>query len=191
MNKIAIFASGGGTNAEAIMTYFEKHKSAKVAVLLSNRRSAYCLERAKNHNIPAISFSKDTLYNSPNEIIDILHRYDVDFIVLAGFMCFVPVEITKEWAGRIVNIHPALLPKFGGQGMYGDNVHRAVVAAGESESGITIHYVNERYDEGDIIFQASCPVLPTDTPEDVATKIHTLEQEHFPRIIDGELRIKN
>lgn len=187
MNKIAIFASGGGTNAEAIMTYFEKHKSAKVAVLLSNRRSAYSLERAKNHNIPAISFSKDTLYNSPNEIIDILHRYDVDFIVLAGFMCFVPAEITKEWAGRIVNIHPALLPKFGGQGMYGENVHRAVVSAGERESGITIHYVNERYDEGDIIFQASCPVLPTDTPEDVAAKIHTLEQEHFPRIIDAEL----
>lgn len=187
MNKIAIFASGGGTNAEAIMDYFERTDHARVVVLLSNRRSSHSLERARNHNVPAVHFMKETLSSKPEEIIDILHNFGVDFIVLAGFMCFVPVEITKEWAGRIVNIHPALLPKFGGEGMYGDHVHRAVVAAGETSSGITIHYVNEEYDKGDIIFQASCQVLPTDTAEDVATKIHALEQKHFSRIIDQVL----
>lgn len=184
MNKIAIFASGGGTNAEAIMTHFKSSQTANVVLLLSNRASAYALERARNHSVPAIHFTKDTLTSDPAQIVDILHRHGVDFIVLAGFMCFMPREITSEWAGRIVNIHPALLPKFGGQGMYGDNVHKAVVAAGESESGITIHYVNEEYDKGDVIFQARCPLSPTDTPEDVAAKIHTLEQENYPNVVE-------
>lgn len=188
MKRIAIFASGGGTNAEAIMTFFENSTSAEVVVLLSNRRSAYALERARNHGVPAVSFARETLYNTPNEIVDILHRYQVDLIVLAGFMCFVPTEITKGWQGRIVNIHPALLPKFGGQGMYGERVHQAVVEAGEDVSGITIHYVNEEYDQGAVIFQASCPVLTSDTPEDVAAKIHQLEQTHYPRVIDQVLQ---
>lgn len=184
MKKIAIFASGDGTNADAIMTHFNENISGKVVVLLSNRSSALALERARGHNVPAIHFSLATLKDTPEKIVDILRFYGVDFIVLAGFMCFVPAQITKQWQGRIVNIHPALLPKFGGQGMYGENVHKAVVAAGETESGITIHYVNDQYDKGDIIFQARCSVMPTDTAQDVAAKIHRLEQEFFPKIIE-------
>lgn len=188
MKKIAIFASGGGTNAEAIMNHFEQTKDVEVVLILSNRKSAYVLERAKNHGVPTYVFSKSELYDNPQTVVEVLKDYGVDFIVLAGFMCLVPKAITSGWAGRIVNIHPALLPKFAGQGMYGENVHRAVVAAGESESGITIHYVNDKYDDGDIIFQARCELSPTDTPEDVATKIHTLEQKNYARVIEGLLR---
>lgn len=184
MNKIAIFASGSGTNAEAIMGHFEGSDVARVVVLLSNRSTAFALERARGHNIPAVHFEKSILSENPQHIVDILNQYEVDWIVLAGFMCFVPSEITQGWQGRIINIHPALLPKFGGQGMYGDNVHRAVIAAGEHESGITIHYVNEEYDKGDIIFQARCTVEPEDTAEDVATKVRALEQENFPNVIE-------
>lgn len=187
MNKLAIFASGDGSNAEAIMNYFEEKKSAQVVIILSNRKDAYVLQRAKNHSVPTISFSKGELYESPMKFVELLKEHNIDLIVLAGFMCFVPDQITQQWNGRIVNIHPALLPKFGGQGMYGHNVHKAVVAAGEIESGITIHYVNGKYDDGDIIFQASCPVSPTDTPQDVAQKVRQLEQEHFPRTIESIL----
>lgn len=187
MKKIAILASGTGTNAEAIMNYFEQKNSAQVALILSNRKSAYVLQRAVNHGVPAIAFNKSELYDSPEKFVELLQSHNINLIVLAGFMCFVPDLITHRWSGRIVNIHPALLPKFGGQGMYGDNVHRAVVEAGETESGITIHYVNDKYDDGDIIFQASCSLSPTDTPQDVAMKVQQLEQEHFPRIIESIL----
>lgn len=188
MKKIAIFASGSGTNAEAIINYFSNNSQVKVELILSNRKSAYVIERANNHSIEAVCFSRDTLYNNSNEILDILNAHQIDLLVLAGFMCLIPQSIIEAYRGRIVNIHPALLPKYGGQGMYGDNVHRAVIAARERESGITIHFVDEHYDQGAIIFQATCPVMATDTAEDLAQRIHILEHTNFPRIIENVLK---
>ena len=184
MNKIAVFASGSGTNAGAIMEYFVGNPHIQVALVLSNRPDAYVLQRAAERSVPAEVFSRDTLYNSPGEILSTLRRYDIDFIVLAGFMLLVPREIVENYPERIVNIHPALLPKYGGRGMYGDHVHRAVIDAGEPESGITIHYVNDRYDDGDIIFRHSLPVLPEDMPESLAGRIHMLEHRWYPEIIE-------
>lgn len=182
MKNIAIFASGSGTNAENIVNYFKDSSSVRIALIVSNKKDAFVLERAKNLDIESAFFSKSD-FNSTNNVLDLLKERQIDFIVLAGFLLKVPANLLEAYPNKIINIHPALLPKFGGKGMYGDAVHKAVVEAGELESGITIHYVNENYDEGAIIFQAKCEVSPKDTYEDVAKKVHTLEYTHFPVVI--------
>lgn len=187
MNNIAIFASGSGTNAENIINYFSNNNSAKVKLVLSNRRDAYVLERVAKYNIDTYFFDRTEFYHS-GKVLDMLNSCRTDFIVLAGFLWLLPGNILKAYNRRIVNIHPALLPSYGGKGMYGDRVHRAVIANHDRESGITIHYVNELYDAGDIIFQARCRVDTEDTPETLATKIHRLEYLHFPRVIEEVIK---
>ncbi|HJD76267.1 MAG TPA: phosphoribosylglycinamide formyltransferase [Bacteroides reticulotermitis] len=181
--NIAIFASGSGTNAENIIRYFQGNDSVSISLVLSNKRDAYVLERAERLQVPGCVFLKED-WITADKVLAILQEYDIDFIVLAGFLIRVPDLLLHAYPNKIINIHPALLPKFGGKGMYGDRVHQAVIAAGEKESGITIHYINEHYDEGDVIFQAACPVLPSDTPDDVAKKVHVLEYTHYPILID-------
>lgn len=183
MKKIAIFASGSGSNAENIIQYFIQKPEICVKRIFSNVPDAYVLERAKKYNLPTVIFNKEELRN-PEKILRQLQEEEIDFIILAGFLWLMPPCITAAYPNRIVNIHPALLPAYGGKGMFGQHVHEAVLAAGEKESGITIHYVNDRYDEGTTIFQARCPVLPEDTPEDLAARVHELEYKHFPRIIE-------
>lgn len=184
MSNIAIFASGSGTNAEAIFNYFEQNpKKGCVVALLSNNGEAYALTRAANHNIPTLIFGGRELRETPDRVLTFLENHKVDFIVLAGYMLLVPTSITSRYPNRIVNIHPALLPAYGGKGMYGDNVHRAVIEAAEPKSGITIHYVNEHYDEGNIIFQATVDIEKEDTAQTLAQKIHTLEHRHYPAVI--------
>ncbi|WP_336617047.1 phosphoribosylglycinamide formyltransferase [Bacteroides acidifaciens] len=187
--NIAIFASGSGSNAENIIRYFQKSGSAQVSLVLSNKSDAYVLERAHRLEVPCSVFPKED-WIAGDEILAVLQEARIDFIVLAGFLFRVPDLLLHAYPYKIINIHPALLPKYGGKGMYGDRVHQAVVAAGEKESGITIHYINEHYDEGDIIFQATCAVLPTDSPDDVAKKVHALEYEHFPLVIEKLLNEK-
>ena len=184
--NIAIFASGSGSNTENIIRYFRKNEAIQVSLVLSNRSDAYVLERARRLGVPCNVFPKED-WMAGDEILAVLQEYHIDFVVLAGFLVRVPDLLLHAYPNKIINIHPALLPKFGGKGMYGDRVHEAVVAAGEKESGITIHYINERYDEGNTVFQTACPVLPTDSPEDVAKKVHALEYEHFPRVIERVL----
>ena len=188
MRNIAIFASGSGTNAENIIRYFSNKNSAKVSLVLSNKRQALVLKRAEALNIPAVFFDHKDFYDT-RVVSDYLESYKIDFIVLAGFLWLVPGDIIEKYHGRIINIHPALLPAYGGKGMYGEAVHRSVIANHDPESGITIHYVNKMYDEGDIIFQARCKVDPGDTPESLAEKVHALEYVHFPRVIE-ELVLK-
>ncbi|WP_293049682.1 phosphoribosylglycinamide formyltransferase [Paludibacter sp.] len=183
MVNIAIFASGSGSNAENIVRYFESHPCISVSLILTNKADAYVLERAKKLNIPAMIFSK-TEMNESDSLLNLLIEKKIDWLILAGFLLKVPDNLIAAFPDRILNIHPALLPKHGGKGMYGSRVHEAVVAAGEKESGITIHYVNNHYDEGQIAFQATCPVLPSDSAEDVANKVHALEYEHFPKVIE-------
>ena len=183
MKKIAIFASGAGTNAENIIRYFANDERIKVVLVLSNNQKAGVHARVNALGVPSLVFTRDE-FAEGTPIVDILAEYEVDFIVLAGFMCFVSEPLQKAFSARIVNIHPSLLPKFGGKGMYGMHVHEAVVKSGEKESGITIHYINEHYDEGAIIFQASCPVLPNDTPEDLAARVHALEYEYYPKVVE-------
>ena len=183
MRNIAIFGSGSGTNAENIINYFANGKTVRATVVLSNKQEAGIHERARKLGVPSFSFS----YSEFKEGIPVLKKladYAVDFIVLAGFLPLVSPVVVDAFRDRIINIHPALLPKFGGKGMYGAHVHEAVVAAGETKTGITIHYVNERYDEGTVIFQAACPVLPDDTANDVAAKVHELEYKYFPQVIE-------
>jgi len=183
MRNIAIFASGSGTNAENIIKYFSNKKSAKVALVLSNKREAMVLKRAEESKVPSIFFERDDFYSNGRVLSD-LALYKIDFIVLAGFLWLVPEALVQKYSGRIINIHPALLPKYGGKGMYGDKVHSAVISSGDTESGITIHHVNRVYDDGDIIFQSRCKVDKTDTPASLASKIHALEYLHFPRVIE-------
>jgi phosphoribosylglycinamide formyltransferase 1 len=183
MRNIAIFASGSGTNAENIIEYFSTKNSAKVTLVLSNKHQAMVLKRAERHNVKTVFFDRNDFYVS-GKVLDCLLVHKIDFIVLAGFLWLVPENILDLYHSRIINIHPALLPGYGGKGMYGDAVHKAVVENREAESGITIHYVNNLYDEGDIIFQARCKVDPSDTHSSLAEKIHTLEYQHFPRVID-------
>ncbi|KAA6313771.1 Phosphoribosylglycinamide formyltransferase [termite gut metagenome] len=180
---IAILASGSGTNAENIINYFEKNNLVEVALIISNKENAYVLERARKLNVTTAVVPKSD-WETGEKVIALLRKYQIDFIVLAGFLLRVPDAVLRAYPRKMINIHPALLPKFGGKGMYGDKVHEAVVAAREKESGITIHYINEYYDEGQIIFQAKCEILPEDSPEDVAKKVHTLEHKHFPKIIE-------
>lgn len=181
--NIAIFASGTGTNAENIIRYFHDSESGVVSLLLSNKVDAPALERARRLGVPCAAFGKEE-WASGEAVLSALREAKVDFIVLAGFLLRVPEPLLRAYPGRIVNIHPSLLPKFGGKGMYGGRVHEAVLAAGERESGITIHYINERYDEGGVIFQASCPVLPDDTPETLARRVHELEYRYYPEVIE-------
>lgn len=180
--KIALFASGSGSNAENIIQYFSHSTTFLFPVIISNKSDAFVHERAKTFQIPSVTFSRED-FSKGDEILGLLKEYNIDCIVLAGFLLKVPEVLLQAFPNKIINIHPALLPKFGGKGMYGHHVHEAIVAAGETESGITIHYVNSNYDEGDIIFQAKCPVLPSDTPDMIAEKVHKLEYEHFPRVI--------
>lgn len=180
--RIAIFASGSGSNAENIANYFKDHAEIEVSLILSNRPDAFVLQRAEKLGIPAITFDRNQFYHS-HDILDVLRKRKIDFIILAGFLWLVPGYLLKAFPNKIVNIHPALLPKYGGKGMYGDRVHQAVRESGDHFSGITIHYVNEQYDEGQVIFQAECPVDPGDSPDDIAQKVHELEYKHFPRVI--------
>ncbi len=189
MNKLAIFASGNGTNAQQIAEYFMKNETVSVSLILSNRKDAFVLTRAKNLDIPSFVFDRHQFYNTP-DVLKILIDQKIDLIVLAGFLWLVPVNILQSFNNRIVNIHPALLPKYGGKGMYGDKVHQAVIDNKDKESGISIHYVNEVYDDGEIIFQARCNVDDRDTPESLAKKVHELEYKHYPEVIEqlvGEL----
>jgi len=182
MKKIVIFASGSGTNAENIIKYFNAMSLGTVVSIFTNNPKAKVIERAKNFQIPTEIFSKEDL--SESKVLQKLNEIEPDLIVLAGFLLKLPEDFIKQYPNKIINIHPALLPKYGGKGMYGMNVHKAVVENREKETGITIHYVNENYDEGNIIFQKKVAVLITDTPEVVAEKIHELEQENFPKIIE-------
>jgi len=184
MKRIALFASGAGSNVENIIRYFSNDSTLDFPVVISNRDDAAVHERVKPWGIPSYVFKKRDFENGT--VLKFLQEKEIDFIVLAGFLLKIPATILKAYPDKIMNIHPALLPKFGGKGMWGHYVHEAVVASGEKETGITIHYVNENYDEGRIIFQARCPVLPDDSPDDVAAKVHALEYEHFPRVI-GEV----
>jgi phosphoribosylglycinamide formyltransferase-1 len=179
--RIALFASGSGTNAQNIIEYFSDNEGIVVDSLWSNKRNAYALVRAENMGVKTFIFNREAFYQT-DQIIDTLKKRKTDLIVLAGFLWLIPQNLIENFT--IINIHPALLPKYGGKGMYGMNVHKAVIDNKEKESGISIHYVNEKYDEGEIIFQARCKLLPTDKAEDVAKKVHQLEYEHFPAIIE-------
>ena len=183
VKKIAILASGSGSNAENIANYFKGSDYADVSFIIANNPDAYVIERAKRLGIEYAVVTK-AQFMEADSIIDMLKERDIDFVVLAGFLLLVPAKLIQAYPGRIVNIHPALLPKHGGTGMYGDRVHKAVVESGDTESGLTIHLIDEQYDKGTTFFQAKCPVLPTDTPDDVATKVHALEYEHFPHVIE-------
>ena len=186
--RIAVFASGNGSNAQRIADYFAGSGLLEISAIYCNNPDAFVLQRAESLGIPSVLFNRDTFYNSKT-ILDDLKSRETDWIVLAGFLWLIPESVLKAFPQRIINIHPALLPSYGGKGMYGIKVHQAVIAAGDAESGITIHYVNEKYDEGDIVFQARCVINKGDTAEMLAGKIHELEYEHFPRVI-GKLIFK-
>jgi len=185
MKRILIFASGSGTNAKNIIEYFGTKTSGTVVAVFSNNSKATVLEKAQKLNVPTEIFSKDEL--NSGKVLHQVNRFQPDLIVLAGFLLKFPDDLIEAYPNKIINIHPALLPKFGGKGMYGMHVHKAVVENKEKESGITIHYVNENYDEGAVIFQQSFALSETDTPESVAAKIHELEQKYFPKVIEGLL----
>ncbi len=182
MNNIAIFASGSGTNAQNIIEYFSNKNNIIINRIYSNNKNAFVLERAFKFNIPTQVFDRNEFYKT-DKILDILIDDQTDLIVLAGFLWLIPQNILAHFTNKIINIHPALLPKYGGKGMYGMHVHETVINSGDNESGISIHYVNEKYDEGEIIFQAKCKINKNDTPDSLASKIHQLEYEHFPKVI--------
>ncbi|MNX19364.1 Phosphoribosylglycinamide formyltransferase [compost metagenome] len=189
MKKIIVFASGSGTNAENIIKHFAKTKIANVVSIFTNNASAKVIERAKNHQIPVEIFSKNELLE--RNVLQKIQEIDPDLIVLAGFLLKFPENIIEKYPNKIINIHPALLPNYGGKGMYGMHIHRAIVNNKEKETGISIHYVNENYDEGGIIFQKNVALTEEDTPETVAEKIHELEQKYFPEIIQAVLEDSN
>ena len=189
MKKIIVFASGSGTNAENIIKYFSNTEIAKVVSVFTNNASAKVIDRAKNHQIPVEIFSKNELLE--RNVLQKVQEIDPDLIILAGFLLKFPENIIEKYPNKIINIHPALLPNYGGKGMYGMHIHRAIVNNKEKETGISIHYVNENYDEGAIIFQANVALTDEDTPETVAEKIHELEQKHFPEIIQKILEDSN
>ncbi|OXB01350.1 phosphoribosylglycinamide formyltransferase [Flavobacterium oncorhynchi] len=189
MKKIIVFASGSGTNAENIIKHFANTEIAKVVSVFTNNASAKVIERAKKHQIPVEIFSKNELLE--RNVLQKIQKIDPDLIILAGFLLKFPENIIEHYPNKIINIHPALLPNYGGKGMYGMHIHRAIVNNKEKETGISIHYVNENYDEGAIIFQANTALTEEDTPETVAEKIHELEQKHFPEIIQTILENSN
>lgn len=184
MTHIALFSSGNGTNAENIVKYFDKSSQINVSMVISNNQNAYVHQRANALNIPSYSFTKEEIMEG-TPLLELLSDHNIDYIILAGFLLKVPNTLLENFPKRIINIHPALLPKYGGKGMYGDIVHKKAIEMGDKKSGITIHFVNDKYDEGEIIFQESCDILPEDTFEDVAEKVHKLEYAHFPRIIEN------
>ena len=184
MKKIAVFASGSGTNAENLINYFNKTSDYKICIVLSNNKEAFVLKRSERLGIPFIIFNKEQLSETPGfqgeSVQSILDYNNIDFIILAGFLLMIPQKMILRYPGQIINIHPALLPKYGGKGMHGMNVHKKIIEEKEKQSGITIHLVDELYDHGTILFQSTCDIRPEDTPEDLSAKIHTLEQKYFP-----------
>lgn len=183
MKQIVILASGSGSNAENIITYFRENPEIEVAAVLTNKREAKVLERCDRLGVPAFYFNRTSFTNS-DAVVRLLRGLSADLVVLAGFLWKIPENMIAEFPNKIINIHPALLPKYGGKGMYGEKVHQAVKENGETETGITIHYVNEHYDEGAIIFQAKTQVNPSDDSDSIAEKVHQLEYEHFPKVIE-------
>jgi len=181
--KIALFASGSGSNAENIVHYFSQNSNFSFPLIISNKSDAFIHIRAKKLKIPSFTFSRED-FTDGEKILFLLKEYNIDCIVLAGFLLKIPQLLIHAFPDKIINIHPALLPKHGGKGMYGMRVHEAVAEANDTESGITIHYVNSNYDEGSIILQVTCQVDPSDTPEMIAEKVHALEYEHFPKVIE-------
>ena len=185
VKRIAILASGSGSNAQRLIEHFRTTGSAEVVVVGCDQPNAGVLQRAWDLGVPAFLFTGQDLREG--RVLTELRAQRVDLVVLAGFLRLIPLEMVNAFPERIINIHPALLPKYGGKGMYGDHVHRAVIAGKERESGITIHFVNERFDEGAHIAQFKCPVLPDDTPESLADRIHALEHAHYPAVVEGLL----
>ncbi|WGQ08476.1 phosphoribosylglycinamide formyltransferase [Pedobacter gandavensis] len=185
--RIAIFASGSGSNAQKLMEHFKHHPEAEIALVLTNNPDAYVLQRADNFEIPSHIFDRNEFYHT-EKIIGLLKNLEIDLIVLAGFLWLIPKNLIQEYPGRIVNIHPAILPKFGGKGMYGDHVHHAVIAAKEPEGGITIHYVDENYDEGEYIYQAKYKIEKDDNLEMIKFKGQQLEHNHYPRIVESIIK---
>ncbi|RZL31584.1 MAG: phosphoribosylglycinamide formyltransferase [Pedobacter sp.] len=185
--RIAIFASGSGSNAQKIMEHFKRNTEVEVSLVLTNNADAYVLQRADSFEIPSHVFDKQEFYKTDN-IIDLLKNLDIDLIVLAGFLWLIPKNLIQEYPGRIVNIHPAILPKFGGKGMYGDFVHKAVMQANEPEGGITIHYVNENYDEGEYIYQAKYKIDKGDNLEMIKFKGQQLEHLHYPKVVESIIK---
>lgn len=181
--KIAIFASGSGSNAQSIIEYFRKKESIDVVVVMSNKSNAFVVERAKNLGINCFVFNIDSFKNNL-DFLAVLKKYEVDWIVLAGFLLKIPAYLIDAYHNKIINIHPSLLPNYGGKGMYGMHVHRSVIDNKEAESGISIHYVNKNYDEGKMIFQINCSINPQDKAEDLAKKIQKLEHQYYPSVIE-------
>ena len=190
MTNIAIFVSGSGTNCENIIRHFTDSKNVKIALVLSNRSDAYALVRAEKYNIPTVILPKTDFYKE-DQLLGLMQTYGIDFIVLAGFLLMIPDFLIHAYNRRMVNLHPALLPKFGGKGMYGHHVHEAVKAAGETETGMTVHWVSSICDGGEIIAQYCTPINPEDTPDDIAAKEHILEQKYFPTVIEQVLQSLN
>ncbi len=187
MKRIAIFASGSGTNAQNIIEYFMNNPQVDISLVLSNNKKALVLERVKRLNVPICIFNRFTFIET-TEVLDELKKYSIDLLVLAGFLWLVPKYLIEQYPGRIINIHPALLPKYGGKGMYGMKVHKKVIESGDPESGITIHIVNQKYDDGATIFQAKCQIDDGDTPEILSCKVHRLEYENYPKVIEKLLK---
>lgn len=185
--RIAIFASGSGSNAQKIMEHFKYSQEAEVSLVLTNNPDAYVLQRADNFEVPSHLFDRHDFFET-NEVVELLQRMQIDLIVLAGFLWLVPENLLKAYPNKIINIHPALLPQYGGKGMYGDRVHKAVLANKEGESGITIHFVNERFDEGEIIYQARFKIEKGDTLEMIKFKGQQLEHQHFPKVVENLLK---
>jgi len=185
--RIAIFASGSGSNAQKIMEHFKRNSEAEVVLILTNNPQAYVLQRADNFEVPSHIFTRNEFYNT-DDVIKLLKNLQVDLIVLAGFLWLVPMSLLKAFPNRIINLHPSLLPKYGGTGMYGDHVHKAILAAGEEESGITIHFVNEVFDEGEVIHQSKFKIEPGDNLEMIKFKGQQLEHLHFPRVVENLLK---
>lgn len=181
--NIVIFASGSGSNAQRLLEHFEHHPDIRVAALFSNNPNAYALKRAETYHVPAFLFNREEFYKS-DMVLQQIRQFEPDLIVLAGFLWLVPQNLLQAFPNRIINIHPALLPQYGGKGMHGRHVHAAVVQAGDPESGITIHYINEEYDKGAFIRQERCPVLPGDTPEDLAARVLQLEHRYLPLVVE-------
>ena len=188
MKRIAIFASGSGSNAENIHSYFEHSSNVEVSVIFTNKYDAFVIQRAKRLKIPVVIMSKKEFVDGA-KLLAMLKSLEIDLIVLAGFLLLIPTYLIESFPKRIINIHPALLPAYGGKGMYGMHVHCAVKSNNESRSGITVHYVNEKYDEGEVILQESCQLNPTDSPEEIAAKVGKLEYEFFPQAIDKALAL--
>ncbi|MEA3504829.1 MAG: phosphoribosylglycinamide formyltransferase [Bacteroidota bacterium] len=186
MKRVAIFASGNGTNSEAIINHFKNSNKINISAVFSNNANAFVLQRARRHGIATKIFDREDFYNS-NKVMSQLKEMEIDFIILAGFMWLIPQYLITQYSSKIINIHPALLPNYGGKGMYGDRVHKKIIENGEKTSGITIHFVNNKYDDGQIIFQTKCNIDDSDTPETLAEKIHKLEHQHYPTVIESTI----